>query len=337
MQQMTTQDRVLMFSGQGSQRYGMGHELYRENRVFRAYLDIGEEIAREYLGGRSLLGEMLNHDRRLEPFDNTLVSTPALYVFQYAAARAAVFENGNRRSAPVALLGYSLGEFVAAALAGVYEFETGLKFILRYARLIHDLCPPAGMLAILDDVEIVRRHPEIFGATTIAGENYPGCFVVTGQPQELKELASFLDRIDIITQELPVARGYHSPWIDPAQAAIQNELTGMRFSSPGLPVYSCLLGRAVADGEYDANFFWSVVRRPIQFQQALAAALSEAAAGGQRTFYDLGPSGVMANFVKYSLSGDEGARFASAFNPFQGELQSWNAFLEIARPWQVAE
>lgn len=329
--------RVLMFSGQGSQRYGMGHELYRQDRVFRKYLDIGEEISREFLEGQSLLAEMLNYDRRLEPFDNTLISTPALYVFQYAAARAAVFENERNQNPPGALLGYSLGEFVSAALAGVYEFETGLKFILRYARLIRDLCPPAGMLAILEDSEILNRHPEMFRAVTVAGYNYPGCFVVSGLLQDLKELAAFLDRIDIITQALPVSRGYHSQWIDSAEVTIKSELVGMQFRAPQLPVYSCLLGRAVAEDEYSINFFWDVVRRPIQFQRVLTSLLNYESQSGrtlrhERACYDLGPSGVLANFIKYSLPGDDSVKFASAFNPFQGELESWNAFNEIVRP-----
>ena len=276
---------LFMFSGQGSQRYGMGHELYRNNQRFRAILDAGEDIVREVLPGQSLLSEMLDHNRRLEPFDSTLLSTPALYVFQYAAATAAINEDskspanfeGQRTARPNALLGYSLGEFVAAAVAEVYEFEIGLRFLLRYARLIQETCPPAGMLAILDDSALVTQHAELFRAVTVAGRNYPGSFVVTGRVQDLKELATFLDRIDVITQALPVSRGYHSALIDPAEASVKTELAAIRFREPLIPVYSCQLGRAITPGEYNADFFWNVVRRPIEFQKALAAFTTESA------------------------------------------------------------
>lgn len=295
---------VFMFTGQGSQYHHMGKELFDDNEVFRAALQRYDAAIADDVG-ESVLARIFDPARRKsDPLTDTRITHPAIVMIELALAE-------TLRSAgvePDHLLGYSLGEYAAAAVAGSIDPVDCLRLLVRQAAGLRS-GPHGGMLAVLAPPEVLDRVPALRDCE-IAARNYPGHFVVAGTEEALARAESGLRAADVLHQRVPVEYGYHSSLMDQVLAECRGTLDEQRFAPPRIPWVSCVDGQLV--GRPTGEHFWQVARKPVEFERAMA----RLRALGEFLYLDLGPSGNLHNFVRNNLPAGTRSESLSLLSPF---------------------
>ncbi|MFG3513214.1 ACP S-malonyltransferase [Streptomyces bobili] len=295
---------VFMFSGQGSQYYRMGEELFASDEVFRTALRRYDAVAAELLG-ESVLDRIFDASRRKnDPFVDTRLTHPAIVMIELALAetlRAAGIE-------PDYLLGSSLGEYAAAVVSGSIDAETCLRLLVRQAESL-PAGPRGGMLAVITRPDGRDRIPALPGCE-VAARNYPGHIVVAGADADLDRAEAALRAADVLHQRVPVEYAYHSSLMDGVLTECRAVFDGVAFAPPRIPWVSCVEGRLVE--RPGADHFWQVARRPIEFERTMAAMRAR----GDFLYLDLGPSGTLHNFVRGNLPAGDRSRSLPLLSPF---------------------
>lgn len=278
---------IMMFPGQGAQYYQMGRELYRENPVFRQAMDRCDAVARG-LGGAS--ASDIVYSRPLgdsEHFDRVGESNVALLAIGYALAQT-LFERGV---VPQKLLGYSLGETVAAVVAGVLSLEDGFRLVHGQARIFEQLGPRGGMVAVLAEAGRVRACVGGLGAE-IAAVNSPTHCVVSVTARDLPAVCETLEREGVIWARLPIRYPFHASPIDALAEPMHHFLAGFRFAPPRLPIVSAATCDVVE--RFDAAHIWAVMRGVLRFRETIEGLARQ----GAWLLVEAGPSGTLASFTR---------------------------------------
>lgn len=302
---MTRPRIVFMFSGQGSQYFQMGRELYDEHAAFRRTLERCDAFVFRR-AGISIIKETFARARS-EAFDDLALSHPALVAFELAM-HAVLIEEGVE---PDLLLGSSLGELVCAAIAGCCSYETALQIAIEHAKNASLHCAPGGMLAVLGSPDVMQTLSCGGRSVIFAGENFPGHFTVSGACGALERVATELKERNITTVRLPVRYAFHSPAVEPARHAFMQACAPLEFSPvPDMPIISTLnAGRAA---RFDPDYFWQVVCGPMRFRETVLRLEDQ----GPSVFIDCGPAGTLATFVKYNLANGSKSSQFPILSPF---------------------
>ena len=310
---------VFLFSGQGSQYYRMGEGLYKTRPVFREWMDRLDKLVIRVLG-QSVLERLYDPTRQAaDAFDDFRTSHLAIFMTEYALARC-LMDSGLQ---PDVLIGASLGEFVAAAVAGAVDPEHTVEVLAEHAPILEAGASPGGMLAVLGDICIYQDDPELQRLCDIAAVNSDTHFVLAGELGDLERAESLLRGRDAVVQRLPVPYGFHSRHIDPLREDFLNLHEKLRFTTPSVPIISCATG-SVVEG-FDSEHLWRIIRWPIRLQDAVEAVQSRESA----MFVDVGPSGSLAAAIKNSMN--NGARAVAAMTPFGNDAESLGRVLGLAK------
>jgi len=266
-----------MYSGQGSQYFRMGADLFENNHSFRSWFQQLDRIVQTQ-SGVSVRDVLYAPDATPgRPFDSLCYTHPAIFMVEYALTQV-LLELGIR---PDYCLGTSLGEYAALAAANVCDHAALLKLVMEQAELAEANCRKGGMLAI----------PEIFKNCECAADNFAAHFVVSGNPDAISGLELFLKKNSIICQRLPVNTAFHSSFIDDMESDFKLSAAAMNTHPSETPVISC--AHKTINPQVTADYLWDVVRKPVYFRETL-----EILRGQDDFFYiDLGPSGTLAAFV----------------------------------------
>lgn len=303
---------VFMFSGQGSQYFQMGKELLNGNAVFREWMQRLDRYVWE-LTGQSCLTAIYNSGKSLgDAFDCTFFTHPSIFMVEYALARMLIAKD----IVPEYILGASLGEFCALALAGCLSWEEALSLVIRQAGIAEQECEPGGMLAILDNPKNFDRYAFLHTQSELAAVNFPSHYVVSGLTPALENIKHELRIRNAVFQDIWIKQGFHSKHIDPVKNDFQAVLSGIRFRKPQIPLISCTTGGLVAD--IPQHHLWEVCRRPIEFQKTIEALENR----NNFLYLDLGPSGTLATFVKYNLHGQSGSVTMPTLTPYGGAIRN---------------
>ncbi|GAX60253.1 hypothetical protein SCALIN_C10_0013 [Candidatus Scalindua japonica] len=305
---------VFMFSGQGSQYYQMGKELYEKNENFHYWMNYCSKIYEPLI--HASLVEIIYMERpdRFEPFDKTIYTHPAIFIFEYSLYQT-ILSLGIK---PGYLLGYSLGEYVASVVAGVLSLEDAIALVHKNAELTINLTPNASMMAILTNYKFFKQNTERFSDTTIAGINYDNHFVITSDHGKLEKIKSFLDEIDISAQILPVSHGFHSYRMDPIENEFKQFLKCLSFLEITIPIISPLYQRLLKHDDIHVDYYYQITRQPINF----LATIESWERNGDFTYIDIGPSGTLANFVKQIIKNESGSKSLTTIDMFGRDLNN---------------
>lgn len=286
---------VFMFSGQGSQYYQMGRELYENHPRFQLWMDHCDDLLYPLIDAS--LVDIIYHDEQPKSalFDNIIYTNPALLSVEYCLARI-LMESGIK---PDYLLGYSLGEFSAAVVSGAIELEQGLELVVAFARQLEATMAPAGMLAVIESPGLMTQYPQWFERCWLSGSNFDRNFVVSGLADDLNTLQQQLKAQNVMHQRLAVNYGFHTQLIDPLKNTFKQLMKSVELADMNIPIYSALTKSQLT--ELNNEYFWQVVRTPVNFEQTVQSMIQKQ----DYRFIDVGPSGTLATFVKY-IQGDKG-------------------------------
>jgi bacillaene synthase trans-acting acyltransferase len=309
---------IFMFSGQGSQYYHMGKELYCQNTIFRKWMSKLNDIVYQKIGF-SIIDEIYNEAKnKSDKFDRLLYTHPAIFMVEYSLARVLI----ERGIEPDYVLGASLGELASTAVAGVISVEEALEIILKQAQLIESHCQNGSMIAVVDSPNLYNQSSAISLHSNLAAINYSSHFIISGEGAKLLKIEEHLKTRGLFFQALPVRYGFHSSNIDPIENEYTTFLSKLLLKKPDIPVISCLLSGCVT--EFSDKYFWDVTRQPICFQKTIIK-LEEK---DQFKYIDLGPSGTLANFVRRNLSRDSLSQSYDVLNPFSKDVKKLEKLIE---------
>ena len=289
-----------LFPGQGSQYSNMGRELYHTEKIFGQAIDECAEILRPELDAdiRTLIypRESVSEDSPTT-LTNTVYAQPAIFALGYALAQLWIAW-GIR---PQAMLGHSVGEFVAATLAGVFSLQDALRLIATRGRMMQNL-PRGGMLSVrLPEAEIRRRLGD---SLALAAVNAPSMCVVAGPHDALNALQKELDQDGVACRPLATSHAFHSAMMDPIIGQFEACVANVRLSPPKIPFVSGVTGTWINDGEATDPTYWARhLRESVQFSAGVTELLNKPNAA----LIEVGPGNVLSTLARQHLKSRNGS------------------------------
>ena len=327
VQEPVSRQTAFLFPGIGDHYVGMTQGLYRDEWLFRDEVDrcaailaghgmeglmgilYPERIAAKPAarsGGLDLRGMLRGGGREDEAsarLNRISHLHPALFVVEYALARLLM----SWGVVPQAMLGYSLGEYVAACLSGVFSLEDALRLVAARGRWIEEL-PEGAMLAVpVSEAEIAADLGEDLD---LAAANGSGGCVVSGSPAAVATLEKRLAGRDVVSRRLHSTRAFHSRLLEPVAGRVIELLSGMRLHAPEIPFVSNVTGTWITPHEATDPSYWAHhLCRTVRFSDGVAELLKEPS----RVLVEVGPGQGLTSFVR--LHPDCGAERAPRIRP----------------------
>ncbi len=293
---------VYLFSGQGAQHVGMGEGLYLREPAFRAALDRCAEGLRPHLGldlrqvlyprdgspDGSLDGSLDTAAERARRLEQTSLAQPALFAVEYALATLWM-EWGI---APQAMMGHSIGEYVAACLAGVMTLPEALALVAARGRLMQSQ-PPGAMLTV--PLPAAELAPLLGRQLSLAATNGPARSVVSGPEEAVAALAERLAGDGVACRRLHTSHAFHSAMMEPILAAFLEEVRKVDLQAPRIPYISNVTGTWITAAEATDPEHWvRHLRGTVRFAEGLATLYGE----GEALLLEVGPGKTLATLAR---------------------------------------
>ncbi|MEM9568438.1 MAG: SDR family NAD(P)-dependent oxidoreductase, partial [Cyanobacteria bacterium P01_E01_bin.34] len=310
---------AFLFTGQGSQSSEMGRDLFESNPVFRSTLVQCDRLLRPHLE-MPLLEVLYGSATGL--LNQTAYTQPALFSLEYALVQ--VWQSWGVR--PAAVLGHSLGEYVAACVAGVFSLEAGLKLVASRGRLMHHLPATGSMLAVLAPWEQIQPYWEtVSDGLTVAAFNGPSNFVFSGTTSAIDAFTELLEAADINAKPLLVSQAFHSPLMAPMVESYREVLATIDYRTPQIPIVSNVTGEEIGAEIATADYWCQHILKPVRFAEGMQV-LSEMKLSA---LLEVGPHPVLLGMGRNCVADDSAAVLSWLPSLRQGQ-PDWAVMLSAA-------
>lgn len=290
-QEAVNRDVVFMFSGQGSQYPNMGRQLYEDERVFRDEIDRCAEVLKPHLD-RDLRELIYPKDSTTADAGHLLKQTsltqPALFAVEYALAKLWMAWG----ILPRAMVGHSIGEYVAACLAGVFSANDALALVVARGRLMQSL-PQGAMLAVALAEEAVRSLLDTNLALGVI--NGPSQCVVSGETKAVDALEQRLAKEHVEYRRLHTSHAFHSPMMQPIVRTFTERVAQVELCPPQIPFVSNVTGTWITAEQAADPAYWSAhLRQTVRFSDCLQVLMQEP----NRVLLEVGPGRTLCTLSK---------------------------------------
>lgn len=292
-QEPCQQSIAFMFPGQGSQYANMGKELYETEAIFREQINRCCEILKLHLG-IDLRTVIYPQDNEVaaETLKQTQIAQPALFVIEYALAQLWMSWGVH----PQAMIGHSIGEYVAACLAGVFSLEDALALVATRGQLMQKI-PPGSMLAVSLPQEQVQAL--LNEQLSIAASNAPSACVVAGSHDAINLFQEKLLEKGINCRRLHVSHAFHSPMMESILEAFRQEVAKVKLHPPKMPFIANVTGTWITNQQAtDPNYWVKHLRQTVYF----SAGITELFKDQNCILLEVGPGRTLSTFAKQHSS-----------------------------------
>ncbi len=286
---------VFMFTGQGSQYVNMARELYQNESTFREECDRCFALLQPHLAinlRSCLYPTQENVERASEQLKQTAITQPALFVIEYALAKLWISWGVQ----PQSMIGHSIGEYVAACLAGVFSLEDALTLVATRGQLMQQM-PAGAMLSVNLSADNVQ--PFLGEKLSLAASNSPSLSVVSGSVEAVEQLERQLEAKAIVYRRLHTSHAFHSEMMNPIVHSFTEEVKKVKLNPPQIPFISNVTGTWITATEATNPNYWAQhLRQTVRFSEGISELLKDS----RLLFLEVGPGRTLSTLTKQQAS-----------------------------------
>lgn len=323
----TPRQVAFMFPGQGTQYLNMCAELYRTEDVFRASFDRCAELLKKHLEldlRDIVFCEGQNCEDAEDRLNQTRFTQPALFAVEFALADLWM-KWGVK---PQALIGHSIGEYVAACIAGVFSLEDAVSLVVLRAQMMQSL-PAGAMLAVVSSAEALE--PMLTAQLSVASINAPELCVVAGPVEAVDNLEQRLAEGGMTSRRLSTSHAFHSHMMEPIVDSFMELVAQINLNPPQIPFISNLTGSWITEQEATDPVYWA---RHLRHPVLLSDGISELVRSDNYMLLEVGPGNTLATLARQHLGARESETILSSLGHRHSNRPEQNLLLEaLGKLW----